>query len=168
MEATRAELARLSHAWTALDVVDAAMRDRFATATARVEQALVNRERDVREAEERARQRAEAIATRDALCARVETLDGDDVLGLDREQLRQRFAVVPQDVVLFPGTVATNIAASETPDRARVSEVLRRIDALDLAHALGFSHGIGRLPMKASIPSSVCRASIFRVMTSDV
>jgi ATP-binding cassette subfamily B protein len=59
-------------------------------------------------------------------------VDGDDVLGLDREQLRQRFAVVPQDVVLFPGTIATNIAASESPDRARVSEVLRRIDALDL------------------------------------
>jgi len=59
-------------------------------------------------------------------------VDGDDVAGLKREELRRRFAVVPQDVVLFPGTVATNVAASESPDRARVEEVLRRIGALDL------------------------------------
>ncbi|MFZ5891023.1 MAG: ABC transporter ATP-binding protein [Myxococcota bacterium] len=59
-------------------------------------------------------------------------VDGDDVSGLTREALRERFAVVPQDVVLFPGTVATNIAASETPDRERVSEVLKRIGAYDL------------------------------------
>ncbi|MFO7179009.1 MAG: ABC transporter ATP-binding protein [Pseudomonadota bacterium] len=57
---------------------------------------------------------------------------GDDVAGLAREELRGRFAVVPQDVILFPGTIATNIAASERPDRARVEEVLRRIGADDL------------------------------------
>ena len=59
-------------------------------------------------------------------------VNGDDVSGLKREDLRCRFAVVPQDVVLFPGTVASNVAASEEPDRARVEEVLRRIGALDL------------------------------------
>ncbi|HEY4156747.1 MAG TPA: ABC transporter ATP-binding protein, partial [Polyangiaceae bacterium] len=59
-------------------------------------------------------------------------VDGEDVTGLDRSELRRRFAVVPQDVVLFPGTVATNIAASEEPDRARVEDVLRRIGAFDL------------------------------------
>jgi ATP-binding cassette subfamily B multidrug efflux pump len=59
-------------------------------------------------------------------------VDGDDVAGLERGALRCRFAVVPQDVVLFPGTVASNVAASENPDRARVEEVLRRIGALDL------------------------------------
>ncbi len=59
-------------------------------------------------------------------------VDGDDVAGLKRDVLRRRFAVVPQDVVLFPGTVASNVAASEEPDRARVEEVLRRIGALDL------------------------------------
>ncbi len=59
-------------------------------------------------------------------------VNGDDVVGLDRHELRKRFAVVPQDVVLFPGTVATNVAASEEPDRARVREVLERIGAWDL------------------------------------
>ncbi|HLV65712.1 MAG TPA: ABC transporter ATP-binding protein [Polyangiaceae bacterium] len=59
-------------------------------------------------------------------------VDGEDVAGLTREELRGRFAVVPQDVILFPGTIATNIAASEHPDRARVEDVLRRIGADDL------------------------------------
>jgi ATP-binding cassette, subfamily B, multidrug efflux pump len=57
---------------------------------------------------------------------------GDDVVGLERHELRRRFAVVPQDVVLFPGTVAENVAAGETPDPARVRHVLERIGALDL------------------------------------
>jgi ATP-binding cassette subfamily B protein len=57
---------------------------------------------------------------------------GDDVIALDRHALRRRFAVVPQDVVLFPGTVAQNIAAGEIPDPARVRHVLERIGALDL------------------------------------
>lgn len=59
-------------------------------------------------------------------------VNGDDVNGLTRGELRRRFAVVPQDVVLFPGTVASNVAASEEPNRERVEEVLRRIGALDL------------------------------------
>jgi ATP-binding cassette subfamily B protein len=59
-------------------------------------------------------------------------VDGDDARGLSREELRRRFAVVPQDVFLFSGTVASNIAASEAPDRERVIEVLRRIGAYDL------------------------------------
>jgi ATP-binding cassette subfamily B protein len=59
-------------------------------------------------------------------------VDGDDVAGLSRGPLRCRFAVVPQDVVLFPGTVASNVAASDQPDRARVADVLGRIGALDL------------------------------------
>ncbi|MGC4086621.1 MAG: ATP-binding cassette domain-containing protein [Polyangiaceae bacterium] len=59
-------------------------------------------------------------------------VDGDDVAALGRDALRKRFAVVPQDVVLFPGSVATNVAASENPDRERVEQVLRRIGAHDL------------------------------------
>ncbi|HEX5070290.1 MAG TPA: DUF349 domain-containing protein, partial [Vicinamibacterales bacterium] len=54
--------------------------DRFATARTRAEAAIEAREREAAEAAERARERAEAVATREALCVRVETLDGDDVL----------------------------------------------------------------------------------------
>ncbi|HVJ15588.1 MAG TPA: ABC transporter ATP-binding protein, partial [Polyangiaceae bacterium] len=59
-------------------------------------------------------------------------LDGDDIGGIERHDLRRRFAVVPQDVVLFPGTLASNVAASDNPDRARVRAVLERIGAWDL------------------------------------
>ena len=59
-------------------------------------------------------------------------LDGDDIAGIERHDLRRRFAVVPQDVVLFPGTLASNVAASDNPDRARVRAVLERIGAWDL------------------------------------
>ncbi|MFO0550856.1 MAG: ABC transporter ATP-binding protein [Polyangiaceae bacterium] len=58
---------------------------------------------------------------------------GRDVRDWDRADLRSHFAVVPQDVFLFPGTVAENIAAgATTPDMARVRSALERIDALDL------------------------------------
>lgn len=62
----------------------------------------------------------------------VVRVDGSDVRGLPRDELRRKFAVVPQDVFLFPGTVLTNIAAGEEPDRVRAEDALRRIGALDL------------------------------------
>ncbi len=62
----------------------------------------------------------------------VVRVDGKDVRGLSRDELRSRFAVVPQDVYLFPGSVLANIAAGEKPDRARAEEALRRLGALDL------------------------------------
>ncbi len=63
----------------------------------------------------------------------VVRVDGRDVTGLERRELRPRFAVVPQDVFLFPGTIATNVAVGDqTPDREKVEAALRRIDAWDL------------------------------------
>jgi ATP-binding cassette, subfamily B, multidrug efflux pump len=58
---------------------------------------------------------------------------GKDITSMPRDELRTKFAVVPQDVFLFPGSVATNIAAGDTtPDRAKVIRALSRIGALDL------------------------------------
>jgi ATP-binding cassette, subfamily B, multidrug efflux pump len=62
----------------------------------------------------------------------VVRVGGHDAAGFEREELRSRFAAVPQDVYLFPGTVATNIASSDAPDHERVKHVLERIGALDL------------------------------------
>lgn len=60
-------------------------------------------------------------------------VEGHDVLSLERGDLRRRFAVVPQDVFLFPGTIASNVAiGDDQPDRARVEAALRRVDAYDL------------------------------------
>jgi ATP-binding cassette subfamily B multidrug efflux pump len=58
---------------------------------------------------------------------------GDDIADLDQTSLRRRFAVVPQDVFLFPGTVLSNIAiGDEQPDAARAELALQRIGAFDL------------------------------------
>lgn len=58
---------------------------------------------------------------------------GRDIRAYERRDLRELFAVVPQDVFLFAGTIATNIAMSdETPDLAKVESALRRIGAYDL------------------------------------
>ncbi len=57
---------------------------------------------------------------------------GKDVRGLERGELRRHFAMVPQDVILFPGTVASNIAASDTPDLAKVEAALERMGAADI------------------------------------
>lgn len=58
---------------------------------------------------------------------------GEDVRDWDRDALRSNFAVVPQDVFLFPGTVASNVAAGDAdPDLDRVTRALVRIGALDV------------------------------------
>ncbi|MET0410504.1 MAG: ABC transporter ATP-binding protein, partial [Polyangiaceae bacterium] len=59
----------------------------------------------------------------------VVRVHGRDVRGLPRQALRRQFAVVPQDVTLFAGSVASNIAAGETPDLERVESVLKRLGA---------------------------------------
>jgi ATP-binding cassette subfamily B protein len=59
---------------------------------------------------------------------------GREVRELERGRLRRQFAVVPQDVFLFPGSIAANVAAGEPgePDHERVREILERLGALDL------------------------------------
>jgi ATP-binding cassette, subfamily B, multidrug efflux pump len=59
-------------------------------------------------------------------------VQGKDVRRYDREALRSMFSVVPQDVYLFPGTVLSNVAAGETPDRERVEHVLKRLGAYEV------------------------------------
>lgn len=61
----------------------------------------------------------------------VVRVDGTDVRSLSRDDLRRKFAVVPQDVYLFPGTLAENIAAGPEPDRERVKQVLQDMDLLE-------------------------------------
>ncbi len=58
---------------------------------------------------------------------------GKDVRAYDRHGLRENFAVVPQDVFLFTGTVLSNVAMSDpNPDRARAERALARVGALEL------------------------------------
>ena len=58
---------------------------------------------------------------------------GRDVRSYERGELRRNFAVVPQDVYLFPGTIASNVAVGSTePDRERVKWALEQVSALSL------------------------------------
>ena len=109
--AMHSELARLTEAWRALGVTETVAAERFEAAAAGVQETLVRRDREAAERADLDRVRAEAIATRQALCDRVETLDGDDVLaqlasledewrallpiacdGVEASQLSSRFA----------------------------------------------------------------------------
>ena len=78
--AVKAELARLSDGWESLAVAEREALERFARAVEAVNAAVTRREREAEEEIERLRARQEAIATRIALCERVETLDGEDAV----------------------------------------------------------------------------------------
>lgn len=52
-------------------------------------------------------------------------LDGGDFSDHTRASLRRQFAVVSQDIVLFDGSIADNIAYAQPRDDARLEQVLR-------------------------------------------
>lgn len=73
-------------------------------------------------------------------------LDGTDIRALPRETLRRRVVVVPQDVVLFPGDVLSNMSPGEEhPDEERAEEIARRLGLLDLLirRGLGLKSSVG-------------------------
>ena len=78
-ERAQAELTRIVSAWSELSP-DGAALVRFYEGRSTAEATIADRRRQVEEAAERARLLAETLATQEALCARVETLDGDDTL----------------------------------------------------------------------------------------
>jgi ATP-binding cassette subfamily B protein len=61
-------------------------------------------------------------------------LDGVDIRDLDLAELRRRITVVSQDVILFAGTLAENIALGKPFDEASMREAIRRV-GLDRALA---------------------------------
>jgi len=63
----------------------------------------------------------------------VVRVGGKDVRSVDRLRTRGEFSVVPQELYLFSGTIASNIAVGELqPDRARVKQALRRVGGDEL------------------------------------
>lgn len=58
---------------------------------------------------------------------------GRDVRAWERHELRRNFAVVPQDVYLFPGTIVSNVAVGDgEPNIERVEWALSQVSALEL------------------------------------
>jgi ATP-binding cassette subfamily B protein len=65
-------------------------------------------------------------------------VEGRDVRTLVANDLRRQFAVVPQDVFLFSGTVLANVSAfADEPDAKRAEDALRRVGAWDLVMRRG-------------------------------
>jgi subfamily B ATP-binding cassette protein MsbA len=59
------------------------------------------------------------------------TLDGIDVQEIRKSSLRRQFAVVSQDIVLFDGPIADNVAYGQPKDPARVESALRAANLWD-------------------------------------
>ncbi len=134
-EKGEAELARLTAVWASFTDITPESAEKFANATGHARAALDARRRDAaaaadkarreaEEAEELGRQRAEALATREALCVRVETLDGDHAL----EQLN---AIEEEWRSLAP-LVGTGPEASRLAERFAVA-----VAACRTRHVLG-------------------------------
>lgn len=75
-----ADLARMNAAWAALTGADAVASKRFAAGVDAARERIAQRRSEIEAALERARQRGEALASREALCQRVESIEGDDCL----------------------------------------------------------------------------------------
>jgi ATP-binding cassette subfamily B multidrug efflux pump len=58
------------------------------------------------------------------------TVDGVDIRNIAISELRSRFALVLQDIILFPGDIKSNIALdSETISSGKIEEAARTVDA---------------------------------------
>ncbi len=68
--------------------------------------------------------------------AGVITLDGIDIQTLRKASLRQQFAVVSQDIVLFDETIAANVIYAQPPDLQRVETALRAANLWDFVQTL--------------------------------
>jgi ATP-binding cassette, subfamily B, multidrug efflux pump len=59
------------------------------------------------------------------------SVSGRSIHEMDVSALRRQFAFVPQEPYLFPGTLLSNIAGSNSVDRERARSVLERMGALE-------------------------------------
>ncbi len=75
-----AELARLEGSWQTLAGAGATAAQRFAAGAEAARQRISQRRAELDEAAELACRRGEALASREALCQRIETIEGDDIL----------------------------------------------------------------------------------------
>jgi ATP-binding cassette, subfamily B, bacterial MsbA len=64
------------------------------------------------------------------------TLDDIDLSEIRKTSLRRQFAVVSQDIVLFEGSIAANVAYSQPIDPARIESCLRMANLWDFVASL--------------------------------
>jgi subfamily B ATP-binding cassette protein MsbA len=63
-------------------------------------------------------------------------LDGVDLTEVRKADLRRQFAVVSQDIVLFEGSIAANVAYAQPIEPARIEECLRSANLWDFVASL--------------------------------
>lgn len=96
-------------------------------------------------------------------------LDGRDIRSFTQQSLRRNIGVVQQDIYMFAGTIAQNIAYGK-PDASReeIIEAAKKADAHDFIHGLpnGYDTDIGQRGVKLS-GGQKQRLSIARVFLKD-
>jgi hypothetical protein len=135
---TEVDLSRLETAWQALNTPNEVATRRFTAGADLVRQRIAGVRNEIEAAAEKARQRGEALASREALCQRVETIEGDDIL----EQL----APIEEEWASLAPLVGNG------PEAARLSE---RFDAAVAScrrrHALGAQLAEHRITLEALV-----------------
>ncbi len=62
-------------------------------------------------------------------------LDGVDISSLRKSSLRQQFAVVSQDIVLFDGSIGDNVAYAQTKDNAKLEQCIKAANLWEFVSA---------------------------------
>ena len=98
----------------------------------------------------------------------VVRIDGADAAGWARENLGPWIGYVPQDVELFEGSVADNIARLARPDAAAVIAAAKRANAHEmiLSLAQGYDTPVGEQGMRLS-PGQRQRVALARALYGD-
>ncbi|MFO0926356.1 MAG: ABC transporter transmembrane domain-containing protein [Gemmataceae bacterium] len=100
----------------------------------------------------------------------VVRVDGRDVRDYDLHELRGNLALVPQDVVLFGGTIADNIAYGRPgATRVEVEHAARLANAHDFIAAFpdGYETKVGERGVRACPADSAQRVAIARAVLRD-
>lgn len=64
------------------------------------------------------------------------TLDGHDIQDIRKASLRRQFAVVSQDIVLFDGSIADNVAYAQEKDLVRIEACLKAANLWEFVESL--------------------------------